>query len=102
MQIYWHKQTGYFPITINAYNQLKKEGYYTENPYQEVGIKQLMRQKPTEISRGLRLGYFIQIRNIINEELEMVWNDTKSPQKALDDAVSRSNKELRTFEKTYK
>ncbi len=102
MQIYWHKQTGYFPITINAYEQLKKEGYYDANPFQEVGIQQLMRRKPTKISRGLRLGYFIQIRNIINEELEMVWNDTKSPKKALDDAVARSNKELRTFEKTYK
>jgi sn-glycerol 3-phosphate transport system substrate-binding protein len=101
MQIYWHKETGYFPITINAYKQLKKDGYYKTNPLQEVGIKQLMRQKPTKISRGLRLGYFIQIRNIINEELELVWNGSKSPQAAMDRAVLRSNKELRKFERTY-
>ena len=87
---------------LKLINQLKKDGCYAENPFQEVGIQQLMRRKPTKISRGLRLGYFIQIRNIINEELEMVWNDTKSPQEALDAAVKRSNKELRTFEKTYK
>ncbi len=101
MQIYWHKETGYFPITINAYKQLKKDGYYKKNPLQEVGIKQLMRQKPTKISRGLRLGYFIQIRNIINEELELVWNGKKTPQAAMDTAVARSNKELRKFERTY-
>jgi sn-glycerol 3-phosphate transport system substrate-binding protein len=47
------------------------------------------------------LGYFIQIRNIINEELELVWNDTKTPQEALDSAVGRSNKLLRDFQKTY-
>ena len=101
-QILWHKETGYFPITTAAYKQLKSEGYYKENPLQEVGIKQLMRREPTKISRGLRLGYFIQIRNIINEELELVWNGRKTPQEALDSAVQRSNLKLREFEKTYK
>ncbi|PHR27087.1 MAG: sn-glycerol-3-phosphate ABC transporter substrate-binding protein UgpB [Desulfotalea sp.] len=101
MQSYWHKETGYFPITLNAYNQLKEEGYYKENPLQAIGIDQLNRTVPTEISRGLRLGYFVQIRNIINEELELVWNGKKTPQEALDNAVKRSNIQLRTFEKTY-
>ncbi|WP_027362335.1 sn-glycerol-3-phosphate ABC transporter substrate-binding protein UgpB [Desulfospira joergensenii] len=101
MQEYWHKETGYFPITLNAYNSLKEKGYFDANPFQEVGINQLNRAIPTKISRGLRLGYFVQIRNIINEELELVWNGSKSPQKALDDAVSRSNAQLRAFEKTY-
>ena len=102
MQEYWHKETGYFPITQSAYRSLKAKGYYDEQPYQEVGIKQMTRRIPTKISRGLRLGYFIQIRNIINEELELVWNDSKSPQEAMDSAVARSNKKLREFEKTYK
>lgn len=102
MQSYWHKETGYFPITMNAYNDLKEKGYFAENPLQAVGIDQLNRKVPTEISRGLRLGYFVQIRNIINEELELVWNGKKTPQEALDNAVERSNVQLRTFEKTYK
>jgi len=102
MQEYWHKQTGYFPITVDAYDALKAKGYYDANPYQEVGIHQLNRAIPTKISRGLRLGYFVQIRNIINEELEQVWNGDKTPQAALDNAVKRGNIQLRTFEKTYK
>jgi len=102
MQEYWHKETGYFPITQSAYRSLKAQGYYDEQPYQEVGIKQMTRRIPTKISRGLRLGYFIQIRNIINEELELVWNDSKSPQEAMDNAVKRSNQKLREFEKIYK
>ena len=101
-QIFWHKQTGYFPITLTAYDALKKEGYYAKQPYQEVGIKQLNRAVPTKNSRGLRLGYFVQIRNIINEELEKVWNDSKTPKQAMDDAVERGNKQLRSFEKIYK
>lgn len=102
MQEFWHRETGYFPITVDAYDSLKSKGYYESNPLQEVGINQLNRAVPTKISRGLRLGYFVQIRNIINEELEQVWNGQKSPQKALDDATTRSNAQLRTFEKTYK
>ncbi len=102
MQEYWHKQTGYFPITIDAYESLKSKGYYAANPFQEVGINQLNRAIPTKISRGLRLGYFVQIRNIINEELEQVWNGKKSPREALDNAAKRSNVQLKTFAKTYK
>ena len=101
-QVLWHKETGYFPITLGAYEKLKADGYYKEFPYQEVGIKQLTRAEPTKNSRGLRLGYFIQIRNIINEELELVWNGTKTPKQAMDSAVERSNAKLREFEKTYK
>jgi sn-glycerol 3-phosphate transport system substrate-binding protein len=102
MQELWHIETGYLPITISAYESLKAKGFYKKYPYQEVGIKQMTRRNPTKNSRGLRLGYFIQIRNIINEELELVWNGSKTPQQALDAAVQRSNEELRKFEKTYK
>lgn len=102
MQELWHMETGYLPITKTAYQSLKDKGYFNENPYQEVGINQMTRRDPTKNSRGLRLGYFIQIRNIINEEMELIWNGSKSPQKAMDDAVARSNEKLREFEKTYK
>jgi sn-glycerol 3-phosphate transport system substrate-binding protein len=102
MQEYWHKETGYFPITLNAYKDLKSKGFYEENPLQEVGITQLNREIPTEISRGLRIGYFVQIRNIINEELEKVWNGDKTPEKAMNDAAARGNDQLRNFEKIYK
>lgn len=102
MQELWHMETGYLPITIKAYESLKAKGYFKENPYQEVGIQQMTRRNPTKNSRGLRLGYFIQIRNIINEEMELIWNGSKTPQQAMDAAAARSNEKLREFEKTYK
>jgi sn-glycerol 3-phosphate transport system substrate-binding protein len=34
--------------------------------------------------------------------MELLWNGSKTPQQAMDDAVSRSNDKLREFEKTYK
>ena len=44
----------------------------------------------------------MQIRDIINEEMEALWNGSKSADKALDDAAARGNKLLRKFERTNK
>jgi sn-glycerol 3-phosphate transport system substrate-binding protein len=57
---------------------------------------------PTVNSKGIRLGYFPQIRNILDEELEAVWAQKKGPKQALDDAVERGNAELVKFERANK
>ena len=54
---------------------------------------------PTVNSRGIRFGNFVQIRDIINEELEALWGGTKTAQEAMDDAVKRGNALLVKFEK---
>jgi len=101
-QILWHKETGYLPITLQAYHKLKADGYYQKEPFQEVGILQLMRKDPTVNSRGIRLGSFSQIRDVMNEELEMLWQGKKTAKQAMDDAVSRGNQLLRQFENRSK
>lgn len=99
MQILWHKETGYLPITLKAYEKLKSSGYYQKYPAQEVGILQLTRKAPTVNSRGIRLGSFPQIRDVMNEEIEMLWQGKKTAKQALDDAAGRGNELLRQFEK---
>jgi sn-glycerol 3-phosphate transport system substrate-binding protein len=44
----------------------------------------------------------VQIRDIMDEELESVWSGKKNAKQALDDAVSRGNKLLRDFEAANK
>ena len=56
----------------------------------------------TENSKGLRLGSFDQIRGIIDEEMEGVYNGSKTAQVALDSAVRRGNILLRRFERANK
>jgi len=41
----------------------------------------------------------VQIRNIIDEELESVWSGQKNAKQALDEAVKRGNEQLERFEK---
>lgn len=98
VQADWHQFTGYLPITTAAYELTKAQGYYDENPGAEVAITQMTLNAPTPNSKGLRFGNFVQIRDIINEELEAIWAGDKTAQDGLDAAVERGNALLRKFE----
>jgi sn-glycerol 3-phosphate transport system substrate-binding protein len=93
-----HQQTGYLPITMGAFEMTEKSGFYKQNPGTDVSVTQMIR-KTTDKSRGIRLGNFVQIRTVIDEELEQVWAGKKSAKEALDTAVRRGNEHLERFEK---
>ena len=96
-----HQLTGYLPITKAAFQLTEKSGFYKANPGTDVAVNQMIR-KTTDKSRGIRLGNFLQIRTIIDEELEQVWAGKKAPKEGLDIAVQRGNQLLERFEKANK
>jgi sn-glycerol 3-phosphate transport system substrate-binding protein len=98
----WHESTGYVPITLAAYDLAKKKGLYQQRPGFDIAIKELTNKPPTANSKGIRLGNFVQIRNIVDEELEAVWSNQKTAKQALDDAVKRGNEQLERFDKANK
>jgi sn-glycerol 3-phosphate transport system substrate-binding protein len=99
-QFDWHQNSGYVPITLDAYELAKSSGYYETYPHQELAILQLNRGTPTVNTRGIRLGYLVQIDEIINEEMENIWSMKKTAQEAADDMVRRGNPLLKRFAKT--
>ncbi|MEN9781172.1 MAG: sn-glycerol-3-phosphate-binding periplasmic protein UgpB precursor [Pseudomonadota bacterium] len=96
-----HQRTGYLPLTKASYQMTEKSGFYKQNPGTDVSVEQMIR-KTTEKSRGIRLGNFVQIRTINDEELEQVWAGKKSAKEALDAAVKRGNEQLERFQKANK
>jgi sn-glycerol 3-phosphate transport system substrate-binding protein len=96
-----HQRTGYLPLTKASYEMTEKSGFYKQNPGTDVSVEQMIR-KTTEKSRGIRLGNFVQIRTINDEELEQVWAGKKAPKEALDAAVKRGNEQLERFQKANK
>jgi len=102
VQAEWHKATGYVPITKAAYEDVKKSGFYEQDPGLEIPIKQLTYNEPTDNSKGLRFGNFVQIRDIWAEELEAAFVGRQSAKEALDNAVKRGNAVLRQFERAAK
>ncbi len=99
IQADWHQFTGYLPITHEAAKLTREQGFYAKNPGTDVAITQMTSVEPTANSKGLRLGNFVQIRDIVNEELENVWSGKDSAEDALNRAVERGNKLLRKFER---
>ena len=85
-----HQRTGYLPVTKASFELTDKSGFYKKNPGTDVSVTQMIR-KTTDKSRGVRLGNFVQIRTIIDEELEQVWSGKKAPKEALDAAIQRGN-----------
>jgi len=94
----WHEDTGYLPVTTAAYDLAKSQGFYAKNPGADTAIKQMLNKPPLPYTKGLRLGNMPQIRTVVDEELEQVWAQKKTPQAALDSAVARGNDLLRRFE----
>ncbi len=101
-QVRWHETTGYLPITKAAYEATRASGFYEKNPGLDLPIIQMTGKPPTENSRGLRFGNFLQIRDIIAEELEGAFSGKETAQQALDHAVRRGNVLLRQFEAASK
>jgi len=96
-----HQRTGYLPVTKASFELTDKSGFYKENPGTNVAVTQMIR-KTTDKSRGVRLGNFVQIRTIIDEEMEGVWSGKKTAKEAIDAAISRGNEQLERFEKSAK
>lgn len=99
VQAKWHQETGYLPITTAAYELTKEQGFYKTHPGTDTSILQMTNKAPTANSKGLRLGNFVQIRDVIEEELENIWGGKKTAEAGLKDAVKRSNDLLRQFER---
>ncbi|HEV7309942.1 sn-glycerol-3-phosphate ABC transporter substrate-binding protein UgpB [Ensifer sp.] len=86
-----HQVSGYLPVTIAAYEETKKSGFYDKNPGRETPIKQMMGKAPTENSKGVRLVNLPQVRDILNEQFEAMLAGQKDAKAALTEGVEKAN-----------
>ena len=96
-----HQRTGYLPVTIASYEATDKSGFYKENPGTDVSVTQMIR-KTTDKSRGIRLGNSVQVRAVIDEEMEQIWAGKKSAADGLAAAKKRGDDLLERFQKANK
>ncbi len=100
-QVFWHKETGYVPITQAAYDDAKKEGYYETTPDAEIGILQLS-QPGGEWTKGYRLGYYVQIRDVMYKHYDDIFSGDATVDEAFAAMEKESNALLERFNDTYK
>ncbi|MCG7494803.1 extracellular solute-binding protein [Thalassobius sp. Cn5-15] len=100
-QYYWHKATGYVPVTEAAYEKAAADGHYTRFPAAEVGVKQL--QLPAgENTKGYRMGFYVQIRDVMNREYGRILTGETDVDTAFANIEVEANKLLARFAKTQK
>jgi sn-glycerol 3-phosphate transport system substrate-binding protein len=99
----WHTDTGFLPVTRTAFEQVRATGFYNQpaNAGADVPIQQMLRGggQMTENSMGIRLGGFVEIRTIIQEEMERAFQGQQTAEQALANATTRGNVVLRNFER---
>ncbi|MBQ0132607.1 MAG: sn-glycerol-3-phosphate ABC transporter substrate-binding protein UgpB [Comamonas sp.] len=93
-----HQRTGYLPVTMASFKLTEDSGFYKKNPGTDVAVNQMVR-KVTDNSRGIRLGNYVQIRTIEDEELEQVWAGKQNAEQALGNIVKRGDELLTRFER---
>lgn len=99
VQYLWHRETGYVPVTQAAYDLAKKDGHYERTPAAEVGIQQL--NLPSgEWTKGYRMGFYVQIRDVMNREYGKVFSGEESVDDAFKTIEEEANKLLERFAKT--
>ena len=89
-----HQVSGYLPVTMDAYEATKDSGFYEKNPGRETPILQMMGKAPTENSKGVRLPNLPQLRDIENEQFELMLSGQQDAQAALDKIVELGNEAI--------
>lgn len=97
VQAQWARATGYVPVTHSGYDALLASGYYQRHPGAQVAMQELSNQPPLPWTRGLRLGYLPQLRQIQRNALEAVLAGKQTPQAALQHIVRRGDALLERF-----
>jgi sn-glycerol 3-phosphate transport system substrate-binding protein len=96
-QMWWHVTTGYLAISNSAVKNLEAGYHFKKHPDQFTAFAQLTRGHATANSQGIRLGNFVQIRDVIEAEMENIFAGKKSAKQGLDDAVAKSDEILKEF-----
>lgn len=100
IQADWHQFTGYLPITNAASDLTKQQGFYAKNPGTDVAIKQINNKAPTANSKGIRYGNMVQIRDVVDVELEALFAGKQDAKRTMDSINKQGNDLLRKFERS--
>lgn len=102
VQASWHINTGYFPITVAAYDEQSVKDNLKKFPQFQTAIDQLHQTKSNPATQGAVIGVFPEARQIVEGAVEEVINNKKSPKEALDGAAKEITSKIQQYNKTVK
>lgn len=98
--IQWHKGTGYFPTVNSAVKALLDEGWFSKDQNFLTAFLQILSgRRDTAAAAGVRLGPFVEIRELERAAIEKAVSGVMSPKAALDEAAQKANQLLEEYAK---
>ncbi|VCU69081.1 sn-glycerol-3-phosphate-binding periplasmic protein UgpB precursor [Pigmentiphaga humi] len=85
----WHQKSGFLPLTEASY-RASEVSYYKSIPG-AMGVIESMSRPQQQFTRGFRLNHYDRVSQIMDNELDAIWNGSKPPKQGLDDAVTRAS-----------
>ncbi len=95
VQVYWHEMTGYFPVTVKAYDLDEMKTHLAENPLFQTAIDQL-HASPVE-AHGALLGVFTEARGIIESNWENMLGGSMTPEEAVSESAAAINSAIEMY-----
>jgi sn-glycerol 3-phosphate transport system substrate-binding protein len=94
-QAYWNTQTGYFPITLGAYEEPVYKENVQKNPQFATAVEQL--RNSSIDSRGALLSVFPESRQIVESNIEKMLLDEFTPDQALNQMAKEINSAIENY-----
>jgi sn-glycerol 3-phosphate transport system substrate-binding protein len=66
-QVRWHRETGYLPVQEGAVDDLRRAGWFDDNPGYATAVQQLLDTQDSPATRGARIGPFDTVRTLVEE-----------------------------------
>lgn len=99
-QAYWHVNTGYFPITKEAYNEDLVKENLEKYPQFQTAIDQLHNTELTPATQGAVMGVFPEARQLTETAIEEALTGAATPQDALDRASAEITQKIQEYNST--
>ncbi|MDD7390460.1 MAG: extracellular solute-binding protein, partial [Lachnospiraceae bacterium] len=94
-QAYWNAQTGYFPVTPDAYEEEVFKNNIAEYPQFQTAIDQLHDSAPQYA--GALLSVFSEARATVETEIENMLNGKQTPEEAVEKMASSINAAIEDY-----
>lgn len=102
VQLDWHKTTGYYPVSRAAINLDETKAYWKSNPNAKTPVDIILQSPPTKSSQGAVAGVMPQIRQHVEEAMELAIAGKLSVEEALNQAAQKSNDAIARYNATVK
>jgi sn-glycerol 3-phosphate transport system substrate-binding protein len=100
-QAYWASHTGYVAVTNAGVKVLDQENFYKSHPSDLVANRELTYKAPKAYTRGIRLGYLPEIRDVEAAAISEVLSGKETAAQALAGAQAQGDKILSEFAAQY-